>query len=50
MILSLRQVEVTLKGGEIPMASSKSRRQPGDQVSEAQIAVHWQEEATFAPP
>ena len=36
------------------MAERKARRStkavPGDDVSEAQIAVHWQEEGYFAPP
>src|SRR5205823_14372155 len=36
------------------MAEKKARRStkavPGDDVSEAQIAVHWQEEGYFAPP
>jgi len=36
------------------MAEKKTRRQtkpsPSDDVSEAQIAVHWQEQSYFAPP
>ncbi len=36
------------------MAEKKARRQakpsPNDDVSEAQIAVHWQEQSYFAPP
>ena len=36
------------------MSDSKYRRPAGDQqsvdVSEAQIAVHWQEEGYFSPP
>ncbi|MEW6690560.1 MAG: AMP-binding protein, partial [Pseudomonadota bacterium] len=31
-------------------AQRAARAQQGSDVSEAQIAVHWQEEATFAPP